>query len=61
MLTVKQNEIEQLKESLGNKSKLCEELSIRCEIMALWAGKGKTIGRLSVMKLKCFMSLKKNC
>ena len=26
--------------------------------MALWAGKGKTLARLNVMKFKCFQSLK---
>lgn len=60
MLSVKQNEIEQLKESLASKAKMCDELSVRCEIMALWAGKGKTLGRLSVLKMKCFSALKRN-
>ena len=26
--------------------------------MALWAGKGKTLARLNVMKYKCFSALK---
>jgi len=54
MLGVKQNEIESLKESLGNKSKMCDELSIRCEIMALWSGKGKTLARVNSLKIKSF-------
>ena len=58
MLSVKQNEIEQLKEGLGKKSKMCDELSLRCEIMALWAGKGKTLARVKVLELKCYMALK---
>lgn len=58
MLSVKQNEIEQLKENLGKKTKLCDELSLRCEIMALWAGKGKTLARVKVLEHKCFMGLK---
>lgn len=58
MLGVKQNEIESLKENLGNKSKMCDELTIRCEIMALWSGKGKTLARVNALKLKCFFALK---
>lgn len=58
MLGVKQNEIEQLKENLGKKSKFCDELTLRCEIMALWAGKGKTLARVKCLQLKCFLALK---
>ncbi|CDW91294.1 UNKNOWN [Stylonychia lemnae] len=58
LLGVKQNEIEQLKENLGQKTKLCDELGIRCEIMALWAGKGKTLARMKVLQFKCFNALK---
>ena len=50
MLGVKQNEIEQLKESLGAKTKMCDELTIRCEILALWAGKGKTLARVKTLQ-----------
>jgi hypothetical protein len=48
-----------LKEALAGKSKRCEDLEIRCEIMALWAGKGKTLARLSILKLKSYLGLKK--
>eukprot|EP00347_Sterkiella_histriomuscorum_P014474 403360737 len=58
LLGVKQNEIEQLKESLGQKTKMCDELGIRCEIMALWAGKGKTLARMKVLQFKCFNAFK---
>lgn len=37
---------------------MCEELGIRCEIMALWAGKGKTLARMKVLQFKCFNALK---
>jgi len=37
---------------------MCDELSIRCEIMALWAGKGKTLARMKVLQFKCFNALK---
>jgi septal ring factor EnvC (AmiA/AmiB activator) len=46
LLGVKQNEIEQLKESLANKTKGYDELNTRCEVMALWAGKAKTLLRI---------------
>ena len=37
---------------------MCDEYSIRTEIMALWSGKGKTLSRLNASKFKCFMALK---
>lgn len=37
---------------------MCDELGIRCEIMALWAGKGKTLARMKVMQFRCFNALK---
>ena len=37
---------------------MCDELSLRCEIMALWSGKGKTLARVNNLKLKCFYALK---
>lgn len=58
LLGVKQNEIEQLKESLAGKSKMCDEYSIRCEILSLWAGKGKTLARLRTMQMNCLTALK---
>ena len=58
MLSVKQNEIETLKESLGNKSKEADELRLRCEILAIWAGKSKTLTKLRVRQMKAFSALK---
>lgn len=49
LLGAKQGEIEQLKEQLSQKTKLSEELSLRCEIMALWSGKGQTMARMKVV------------
>lgn len=49
LLGVKQNEIEQLKEQLAKKTKLADELGIRSEILAIWAGKGKTLARMKVL------------
>lgn len=49
LLGVKQNEIEQLKESLGVKTKQCEDLNTRCEGMAFWAGKSKTLLRIKLL------------
>jgi hypothetical protein len=46
MLGLKQTELETLRENLAKKSKHAEEYSIRCEIMAVWCQKSKTIGRL---------------
>jgi hypothetical protein len=46
---VKQNEIEQLKESLGLKTKLAEDLNTRCEGMAFWAGKSKMLLRIKLL------------
>jgi ATP-dependent Zn protease len=48
LLNAKQNEIEQLKEQLAQKSKMSDEYSLRCEIMALWSGKGQTLARMRV-------------
>jgi hypothetical protein len=46
MLGLKQTELETLRENLAHKSKQAEEYSIRCEIMAVWCSKGRTIGRV---------------
>jgi hypothetical protein len=54
LLGAKQNEIENLKEQLSQKTKMCEEYSLRCEIMALWSGKGQTVARMRVAQMKCF-------
>lgn len=59
LLGVKQSEIEQLKESLGQKSKLCEDLNIRCEGMSFWAAKAKMLLRIKLLQHKAFDSLKK--
>jgi hypothetical protein len=57
---VKQNEIEQLKENLGAKTKLSEDLTQRCEGMAFWAGKSKMLLRIKLLQHKAFEGLKKN-
>ena len=59
LLGAKQNEIENLKEQLAQKTKMCDEYSLRCEIMALWSGKGLTIARLRVAQMRCFLALKR--
>lgn len=58
LLAAKQNEIEQLKEQLAAKSQMCEEYNLRCEIMALWSGKGQTVARMRTVTMKCFLALK---
>jgi tRNA G10 N-methylase Trm11 len=59
MLGLKQSELETLRENLAYKTKQCDEYSLRCEIMAVWCSKGKTIGRLQALQLKCLLQLKK--
>lgn len=56
---VKQNEIEQLKEGLANKTKLSEDLNTRCEGMAFWAGKAKMMLRIKLLQFKAFDGLRK--
>lgn len=56
---MKQNEIEQLKESLGLKTKQCEELNTRCEGMAFWAGKSKMLLRIKLLQHQAFDGLRK--
>ena len=58
LLNAKQNEIEALKEQLAEKTKMSDEYSLRCEIMALWSGKGQTLARMKVSQMKCFRALK---
>lgn len=58
LLTAKQNEIESLKEQLAKKTTMCDEYNLRCEIMALWSGKGLTVARLRTVTMKCFTALK---
>lgn len=58
LLGVKQNEIEQLKESLANKTKGYDEMNTRCEVMALWAGKAKTLLRIKFIQANAFNALK---
>jgi hypothetical protein len=38
-----------LKESLGGKTKECENLGARCEGMAFWAGKSKMLLRIKLL------------
>ena len=59
LLGVKQNEIEQLKETLGLKTRLCDDLGTRCEGMAFWAGKSKTLLRIKLLQHQAFEGLKK--
>lgn len=59
LLGVKQSEIEQLKEGLGSKSKLCEDLNIRCEGMSFWAGKAKMMLRIKLLQHQAFYALRK--
>ena len=48
-----------MKEGLASKSKMCDELNVRCEAMAFWAGKSKTLLRMKVLQYKAFDALKK--
>lgn len=57
MLAVKQNEIEQLKESLATALKEKEELSIRTEYMSIITCKSKTLTSLRVIQYKGFRAL----
>jgi hypothetical protein len=34
---------------LATQTKQAKEYSLRCEIMALWSGEGKTLARLKVL------------
>ena len=43
---------------MAAKNKMCEEYSLRCEIMALWSGKGNTLARMKVCQMRCFQALK---
>lgn len=43
---------------MASKTKLSDELGLRCEIMAIWAGKGKTLAKMKVLQYKCFNALK---
>lgn len=59
MLSLKQSEVEQLKENLAIQTKQCDEYKVRTEMMAVWSCQGKTIGRIRTLQLKCFFALKK--
>ena len=58
MLGLKQTELENLRENLAHKTKLCDEYRVRGEILALWSGEGKTLARIRGLQLKCFLALK---
>lgn len=58
LLNSKQNEIETLKEELASANKLNDDLRIRSEILALMAGKNKSMMRLKVVQYKAFKALK---
>jgi len=49
MLSLKQSELETLRENLAQQTKMSDEFKVRCEIMALWSGKGKTVGRIKAL------------
>jgi hypothetical protein len=36
---------------------MSEEFKVRCEMMALWACQGKTIGRIRALQMRCFYAL----
>lgn len=59
MLGLKQSELETLRETLAQKSKLAETLDVRCEFLAFWAYQGKTMARLRTVQFRCFLQLKK--
>jgi hypothetical protein len=37
---------------------MSEEYSLRCEIMALWSGKGQTLARMKITQMRSFRALK---
>jgi len=37
---------------------MSDEYKVRCEIMALWSGSGKTVGRIRALQMRCFLALK---
>ena len=57
MLSLKQSEVETLRENLAKQTKMSEEFRVRCEMMALWACQGKTIGRIRALQMRCFYAL----
>ena len=60
MLSMKQAELETLRENLAVTTKMSGEYKVRCEILALWSGKGKTVSRIKTLQMKCFLALKQN-
>lgn len=60
MLQVKQDKIDDLSTKLDSETALNREYSLRCEIMAFWSGKGKTIGRIKTMQVRCFRALQRH-
>ena len=59
MMSLKQTELENLRESLALKSKESDKNWVITEILALWACEGKTMARLRTLQLRCFMAFKK--
>lgn len=49
MLSLKQNELEQLRENLAKQTKAADEFKVRSEMMALWSCQGKTVGRIRAL------------
>ena len=37
---------------------MSDEYKVRCEIMALWSGQGKTIARIRTTQMRAFLALK---
>lgn len=60
LLSSKQNEIETLKEDLAKSNKFNEDMKVRCDFLALLAGKNKQMTRLNVAQYKAFKALKSN-
>lgn len=58
LLSSKQNEIEILKENMASCNKLNEDLNVRCQILALMAGKNRQMMTLRVAQYKAFQGLK---
>ena len=43
---------------MAEKTKLSHEYYLRCEIMALWSGKGQTLARMRMTMMRSFLALK---
>lgn len=59
MLSLKQNEVETLREEVVQKTKAAKEYEVRCSMMAIWSCQGKMIGRVRSLQMKCFYALQR--